>query len=108
MTDHEINRAIQYVMASTSFGRDTVEAIVKTGMGELADCAMRSSRRFDRDVLLEYVCQWTIKKTGQPEPLVREVLGCAGRWLDDVYAEMAKQQAEQDETSREDEGAEPV
>ena len=55
MTEQEINRAIQYVMASTSFGRGTVEGIVKTGLGELADCAMRSSRQFDRGVLLEYV-----------------------------------------------------
>lgn len=109
MTEQEINRAIQYVTASTSYGRETIAGIVKTGLGELADCATHSSQRFDRGILLEYVCQWTMKKTGQPEPLVREILGCAGRWLDDVYEELAQHEVEQrNETSADDEGAEPV
>jgi hypothetical protein len=94
MTDQEINRAVQYVTASTSYGRDTVATILKTGLGELADLAMQSTKQFDRESLLEYVSQWTIKRTGQPEPLVREVLGCAGRWLDEVYEEVAKRQPE--------------
>lgn len=89
MTDQEINRAIQYVTASTSYGRDTVAEILKTGLGELAMLATQSSRPFERDTLMEYVSQWTIKRTGQPEPLVREVLGYAGRWLDDMYEEVA-------------------
>ena len=92
MTDQEINRAIQYVTASTSYGRDTVAAILKTGLGELADLAMQSTQQFDRELLLEYVSQWTIKRTGHSEPLVREVLGCAGRWLDEVYEEVARRQ----------------
>lgn len=92
MTDQEINRAIQYVTASTSYGRDTVAEIVKTGLGELVTLATQSSRQFEREALMEYVSQWTIKRTGQPEPLVREVLGCAGRWLDDMYEEVAKRQ----------------
>jgi len=109
MTEQEINRAIQYVTASTSYGRDTVGGIVKTGLGELTDFATHSSQRFDRSILLEYVCQWTMKKTGQPEPLVREILGCAGRWLDEVYEEFNRQKAEQEgEASTDDEGAEPV
>lgn len=94
MTEQEINRVIQYVTASTSYGRELVAEIVHTGLGELVTLATQSSRHFDRDTLLEYVSQWTIKRTGQPEPLVREVLSCAGRWLDDVYDEVAKRHPE--------------
>jgi hypothetical protein len=92
VTDQEINRAVQYVTASTSYGRETVASILKTGLCELADLAVQSTKQFDRESLLEYVSQWTIKRTGQPEPLVREVLGCAGRWLDEAYEEVAKRQ----------------
>lgn len=109
MTDQELNRAIQYVTASTSYGRETVGDILKTGLGELTALAMQSTRQFERDALLEYVSQWTIKRTGQPEPLVREVLGCAGRWLDEVYEEINKPSPEiEDPSSGDDEGAEPV
>jgi hypothetical protein len=111
MTDQEINRAVQYVTASTSYGRDTVADILKTGLSEMTSLAMQSSERFERDVLLEYVCQWTIKRTGQPEPLVREILGCASRWLDEVYEEIAKRQPEAlglSSDDDDDEGAEPV
>ncbi|MEO8340367.1 MAG: hypothetical protein ABI604_11730 [Nitrospirota bacterium] len=92
MTDQELNRAVQYVTASTSYGRDMVAEILTTGLGEMTSLSMQSSERFDREVLLEYVCQWTIKRTGQTEPLVREILGCASRWLDEVYEEIAKRQ----------------
>ena len=110
MTDQELNRAIQYVTASTSYGRDTVADILTTGLGEMTGLAMQSSERFERDVLVEYVCQWTIKRTAQPEPLVREVLGCASRWLDEVYEEISKRQPEVLGISSDDddEGAEPV
>jgi hypothetical protein len=109
MTDQELNRAIQYVTASTSYGRDTVAEILKTGLGELASLATQSSTRFERDALLEYVCQWTLKRTGQPEPLVREVLGCAGRWLDEVSEQLEKKEQDKPkESSDDDEGAEPV
>ena len=94
MTDQELNRAVQYVTASTSYGRDTVEEIVKTGLEELASMASQSGQSIDRETLLEYVSQWTIKRTGQPEPLVREVLGWAGRWLDEVYEEVVRRQPE--------------
>lgn len=104
MIDQEINRAIQYVTASTSYGRDTVAEILKTGLGELVILATQSTRQFERDALMEYVSQWTIKRTGQPEPLVREVLGCAGRWLDDMYEEIAKRQPEAYGLSSNDEG----
>ena len=110
MTDQELNRAVQYVTASTSYGRDTVAEILKTGLSEMTLLAMQSSERFERDVLLEYVFQWTIKRTGQPEPLVREILGCASRWLDEVYEEIAKRQPETHGLSSDDddEGTEPV
>ena len=88
MTDHEINRAIQYVTASTSYGRETVGEIIRVGLAELTALAVGSAQSFGREALLEYVCVWTIRKTGQPEPLVREVLGCAGRWLDAEYASL--------------------
>lgn len=109
MTDQEINRAVQYVTASTSYSRETVAEILKTGLGELSAMAAQSTRQFHRDTLLEYVSQWTIKRTGQPEPLVREVLGCAGRWLDEMYDQMATR--EQDNPGRLSDGedeAEPV
>jgi hypothetical protein len=113
MTDQELNRAVQYVTASTSYGRDMVADILKTGFGELTALATESSERFEREVLLEYVCQWTIKRTAQPEPLVREILGCASRWLDEVYEEIAKRQPEalgliSDNDDDDDDDAEPV
>ncbi|WP_455370380.1 hypothetical protein [Petrachloros mirabilis] len=92
MTDQELNRAVQYVTASTSYGKETVADILKTGLGELVHLAVQSKRQFERESLMEYVSQWTIKRTGQPEPLVREVLGCAGRWLDEVYEEVVRSQ----------------
>lgn len=109
MTDQEINRAVQYVTASTSYSREIVAEILNTGFGELSAIATQSTRRFDRDTLLEYVSQWTMKRTGQPEPLVREVLGCAGRWLDEVYDHMATQQPEiLGRSTTDDEGPAPV
>ncbi len=112
MTDQELNRAIQYVTASTSYGRDTVADILTTGLGEMTMLATQSSERFEREVLLEYVCQWTIKRTGQPEPLVREILGYASRWLDEVYEEISKREPESlgliSDNDDDDDGAEPV
>jgi hypothetical protein len=109
MNDQEINRAVQYVTASTSYGRETVADILKTGFGELTELAVQSTRQFERDALLEYVSQWTIRRTGQPEPLVREVLTCAGRWLDEVYEEVSKPPPQPwGSPPPDDEGAEPV
>ncbi len=89
MMEQDIQRAVQYVTASTSYSRETVELIVRTYLTELAALATQSRRPYSREALVEYVAQWTIRHTGQPEPLVREVLQCAGRWLDQVYAEVA-------------------
>lgn len=71
MTNNELNRTIQYVTACTSYGRDAVAEIVKTGLGELADLAASRRAGFDRASLVEYVCRWTMHKTGQPETIVR-------------------------------------
>lgn len=109
MTDQELNRAVQYVVASTSYGRETVAHIIRTGFEELLAIATHSTKRFERAALLEYVSQWTIKRTGQPEPLVREVLSCAGRWLDEAYEEVTKRQSDAlSQSSNGDEDAEPV
>ncbi|GKS59080.1 hypothetical protein YTPLAS18_26070 [Nitrospira sp.] len=94
MTEQEINRAIQYVTAATSYDRETVAAVMRTCLAELASLAGSGHGPYTRDMLMEYVCQWTIKQTGQTEPLVREVLGCAGRWLDEMYAEVAAQHSD--------------
>jgi hypothetical protein len=82
MDQQEIQRITQYVTAHTSYSRDVVEDIVQTGMQELASLAKTSSQKFDRQHLLEYVCQWTIRRTKHPETMVREVMECSGSWLD--------------------------
>ncbi len=89
MTGSELNRVIQYVTAATSYGKETVAKILRVGFSELTDLAASTDRVFDREDLLGYVCQWTMRHTGYPEPLVREVLACAGRWLDDASKEIA-------------------
>ncbi|HKN87535.1 MAG TPA: hypothetical protein VJV04_11795 [Nitrospiraceae bacterium] len=94
MTEQELNRVAQYVTASTSYARETVADIITIGFAELAALASTGTRHFERETLLEYVYRWTIVKTGQPEPLVREVLGCAGRWLDEFYEQLASEHPE--------------
>jgi hypothetical protein len=86
VTERELNRAVQYVTASTSYGRETVAEIIRTGFAEFVDVLATSGpRTFERQTLGEYVCSWTVQRTGHPEPMVREVLGCAERWLDGIY-----------------------
>lgn len=104
MNDHELHRIVQYVTASTSYARETVGDILRVGLSELAALATHSTRSFDRETLLEYVSQWTMKQTGQPEPMVREVLGCAGRWLDEAYDEFIKKPSEELGAVSNDEG----
>jgi hypothetical protein len=91
MQENELNRAVQYVTASTSYSRETVAEVVRTGFEELLALATSSSRDFERETLREYVCRWTIQRTGQPEPLVREILGCAGKWLDELCDTVLKE-----------------
>jgi hypothetical protein len=104
MTEQEINRAVQYVTAATSYDREVVERIVRTGLLELVSLAASDTLSCGREPLLEYVCQWTMKRTEQPEPLVREVLGCAGRWLDEVCDDVAKRHPEPVKPSGEEGG----
>jgi hypothetical protein len=94
MTEQEINRAVQYVTASTSYSREAIANIIGTGFTELSTLAATSSQAFERQALLEYVCQWTISRTGYPEPMVREVLGSEGRWLDELYEALAREHPE--------------
>lgn len=94
MTEQEIYRAVQYVTAATSYDRTIVERIVRTGLLELVSLAASKTLSCGRDLLVEFVCQWTIRRTGQAETLVREVLGCAGRWLNEVCDDMAKRHPE--------------
>jgi len=94
VTESEVNRAVQYVTASTSYGRETVAEIIRTCLSELTALATTSSLQAGRETILAYVCQWTIKRTGYPEPLVREVLEYAGRWLDEMYETIVREHAE--------------
>ena len=54
MTEQQIHRAVQYVTARTSYGREIVAAILKTGLEELAAVATTSTQSFERGALLEY------------------------------------------------------
>ncbi len=91
MEQQEIQRITQYVTARTSYSRDVVEDIIQTGMQELASLAKTSTQKFDRQHLLEYVCQWTIRRTKHPETMVRVVLECSGRWLDTLCLTMEQE-----------------
>jgi hypothetical protein len=109
VTDQEINRAIQYVTASTSYARDSVADILRTGLEELSLLATESRCRFDREDVLGYLCQWTMRRTGHPEPMVREVLDGAGRWLDQVAASLSQSAHGSSSADHEDEsGAAPA
>jgi len=94
MDQQEIHRVTQYVTARTSYSRDVVEDIVRTGLEELTSLSQTSSQTFDRQHVLEYVCQWTIRRTKHPETMIREILECSGRWLDDLCRAMAKKDSE--------------
>ncbi len=109
MTEQELNRAIQYVTASTSYGRETVAEILRIGFDEMHAMAHTTARRFNREDLVGYICQWTMKRTGHPEPLVREVLDGAGRWLDEISRLVAARQTSSKKFSEgEESGTEPV
>jgi len=95
MDQQEIHRAIQYVTARTSYSRDIVEDIVQTGLEELTSLSQTSTQKFDRQHLLEYVCQWTIRRTKHPEPMIREILECSGRWLDELCRTMDQKDTEE-------------
>ncbi len=109
MNEQELNRAIQYVTASTSYSRETVAEILRTGFDEMSAMAATTASQFNREDLVGYICQWTMKRTGHPEPLVREVLDGAGRWLDEVSRLVAARQTPPKKLPEgEEPGAEPV
>jgi len=90
MESQEIQRAIQYVTGRTSYDREVVETILQTGFQELTHLATSTQEVFPQNILLEYMSQWTIAKTGQPEPMVREIFECARQWLDDICQELSR------------------
>ena len=92
MTENELQRIIQYVTARLSYGLPLTSEIIRTGFGELMELAKTSAIKLDRDDILAYVCAYTVKKTGHPEPQVREVLEAGGRWLDQASEEIGPQE----------------
>ncbi len=94
MTDSELQRIIQYVTGRFSYGLPETTEIVRTGFSELVALATTSTTRLERDAILAYVVAYTAKKTGHPEPMVREVLEAGGRWLDQACEELAKRENE--------------
>src|SRR5437016_2850948 len=94
MTEPELQRVIQYVTASLSYGLPETSEIVRTGFGELIALAKTNQTKLERDAILGYMVAYTVKKTGHPEPMVREVLAAGGRWLDQACEEFAKRENE--------------
>ena len=84
MDQSEIHRIAQYVTTRTSYSFSEVEDIVQTGILEMVSLAETSTQKFERQHLLEYICQWTIHQTKYPETMIREILECSGRWLDNL------------------------
>src|SRR2546430_17015843 len=69
VTENEINRAVQYVTATTSYGRETVAQIIRTGPPGLTARAASSYGPFTRVTLPAYGCYWHIQRTALPEPI---------------------------------------
>ena len=80
----EIHRVAQYVTARTSYSREDITTILETTFSELSALAETSAETYQRSHLLEYVTHWTIRQTHFPEPMIREILECAGKWLDEM------------------------
>ncbi len=94
MTENELQRVIQYVTARLSYGMPETAEIIRTGFGELVELARTNQTKLEREAILGYMVAYTVKKTGQPEPMVREVLSAGGRWLDQTCEEFAKKESE--------------
>ena len=94
MKPQEINRVAQYVTARTSYSREDTTTILETTFSELSALAETSVETYQRADLLEYVTQWTIRQTNFPEPMIREILECAGRWLDEICQTVETSQPE--------------
>jgi hypothetical protein len=94
MTETELQRVIQYVTGRLSYGLPTTSEVIRTGFGEIVELAKSSVARLDRESILGYLCAYTVKKTGHPEPLVREILEAGGRWLDQAGQALENQESE--------------
>jgi hypothetical protein len=94
MTESELQRVIQYITGQLSYGLPVTSEVVRTGFGELAELAKTAKTKVDRESILAYICAYTVKKTGQPETLVREILEAGGRWLDEISDTFARQEPE--------------
>lgn len=53
MNDQELNRVVQYVTASTSYDRNVIAEIIRTGFAEMTELGSTTSRSFERAALLE-------------------------------------------------------
>lgn len=94
MTEGELQRVIQYVTARLSYGLPETSEIIRTGFSELVDLAKTNQTKLERDAILGYVVTYTVRKTGHPELMVREVLEASGRWLDQACEALAKRENE--------------
>ena len=94
MTEHELQRVIQYVTARLSYGLPETAEIIRTGFGELVVLAKTCTTKLDRDDILAYIVAYTVKKTGHSETVVREVLEAGGRWLDQACEKLARREGE--------------
>ena len=93
MTEPELQRVIQYATGQLSYGLPITSEVLRTGFGELAELSKSEAGKLDRESILGYVCAYTVKKTGHSEPVVREILEAAGRWLDQVCDTLARQES---------------
>lgn len=91
MTDPELQRIIQYAAGQLSYGLPITSEVLRTGFGELTDLAKTTLGKLDRDSILAYICAYTVKKTGHSEPMVKEILECGGRWLDQISDSLAQE-----------------
>jgi hypothetical protein len=94
MTEPELQRVIQYITGQLSYGLPVTSEVVRIGFGELAELAKTATTKVDRESILAYICAYTVKKTGQPETLVREILEAGGRWLDEISETIERHEPE--------------
>jgi hypothetical protein len=92
MTEPELQRVIQYITGQLSYGLPITSEVVRTGFGELTELAKTAKTTVDRQSILAYICAYTVKKTGQPETLVREILETGGRWLNEISETFAQEE----------------
>lgn len=94
MTEAELHRVIQYITGQLSYGLPVTSEVIRTGFGELAELAKTATTKANRESILGYICAYTVKKTGQPEILVREILEAGARWLDEISETLERHEPE--------------